>query len=70
MDRRTFLGTLTGGLLAAPLALEAQQAGRIPQIGFLSPSGPTALGPFVEAFVQGLRELGYVEGQSIAIEYR
>ena len=40
MDRRTFLGTLTGGLLAAPLAAEAQQAASLPRIGFLMPGAP------------------------------
>jgi hypothetical protein len=60
MNRRAFIGTLAGGLLAEPRSVEAQQAGRIPRIGFLSPSSladpRTRL--FVEAFRQGLRELG------------
>jgi putative ABC transport system substrate-binding protein len=72
MERRTFLALVSVGLLAAPLAAEAQQARKVPRIGFLSPSSlsdpRTAL--FVEAFQQGLRELGWVEGQNIAIEYR
>jgi len=67
MDRRGFLGTLAGGLLAAPLAAAAQQPQKIPRIGMLA-SSPTD--PFVEAFRQGLRELGYVEGRNISIEYR
>ena len=62
----------SAALFAAPLAAEAQQAGKVPRIGFLSFSSlsdsRTAL--FVEAFRQGLRELGWVEGQNIAIEYR
>ena len=71
MERRAFLAG-AAALLAAPLVAEAQQAGKVPRIGFLSPSSlsdsRTAL--FVEAFRQGLRELGWVEGQNIAIEYR
>ena len=66
MDRRAFLGTLTGGLLAAPLAAEAQQRGKVWRIGVLS----TADGPDWEAFRQGLRALGYVEGRNMFIEYR
>ena len=69
MDRRAFLGTLTGGLLTAPLAAEAQQAGKVWRIGFLGGS-PSTVGPFIQAFEQGLRELGYVDGQNVAIEYR
>jgi putative tryptophan/tyrosine transport system substrate-binding protein len=69
MDRRTFLGTLAGGFLAAPLAAEAQPAGKIPRIGFLfyGAPGPSAE---IDAFRQGLRELGYIEKQNIAVEYR
>jgi len=65
--RRTFLATLTGGLLAAPRAAVAQQVGKVPRIGLLrfGPLPPS----FIEPFRQGLRELGYVEGQSISIEY-
>jgi ABC-type uncharacterized transport system substrate-binding protein len=56
------------GLLAAPLAVEAQQAVKVWKIAFLGGS-PSAVPPF-QAFQQGLRELGYVEGQNIAIERR
>ena len=69
MDRRAFIGTLTGGLLAAPLAAEAQQAAKIARIGYLSPNLATS--PHLrEAFRQGLRDLGYVEGRNLVIEYR
>ena len=68
MDRRTFLAGTGAVLLAAPLAAKAQQAGKVPRIGFLR-SGPPPQA-FVEGFQQGLRELGYVEGQNILIEYR
>ena len=67
MDRRAFLGTLAGGLLAAPLAAEAQQRPKTARIGFLSlSSGPT---PTMD-ISPGLRELGWIEGQNIAVEYR
>ena len=68
MERRAFIATLTGGLLAAPLAVGAQQAARVYRIGYLSPdSGPSQ---YSEAFRQGLRDLGWLEGEDIAIEYR
>jgi putative ABC transport system substrate-binding protein len=54
------------GHLAAPLASPAQEAGRIPRIGML---GPSASDPMVEAFKQGLHELGYVDGKTIRFEY-
>jgi putative ABC transport system substrate-binding protein len=65
IDRRTFLAGTGAVLLAAPLAAEAQ----VPHIGYLSPLSLTD-GIVLEAFRQGLRELGYVEGQTIVIEYR
>src|SRR5882762_3779733 len=60
---------LTLSLTLAPLAAEAQQAGKIDRIGYLSPS-PAAANPLSEAFRQGLRDLGYVEGRNLVIEYR
>ena len=59
-------------MLLAPLAGEAQRAATIPRIGFLSPSAlsDSRTSRFLEAFRQGLRELGYAEGQNIAIESR
>jgi putative ABC transport system substrate-binding protein len=68
MDRRAFLGTLTGGLLAAPLAAEAQRAGKVPRIGYLHVAPRPS--PFLEMLGQGLRDLGYVEDQDFAFEYR
>ena len=70
VTRRAFLGTLTGGLLAAPLAAGAQQTGKVYRIGYLSGGSAAASKPVVEEFRQGLRELNYVEGQNIAIEHR
>ena len=72
MDRRAFIGALAGGLLAAPLAAEAQPAGKVPRVGFLAASSASdaANARWIEAFRQGLRDLGYVEGRNIVIEYR
>jgi len=69
MDRRAFISGMTLGLLAAPLAAEAQPAGKVPRIGFLF-SGASGPAREVDTFRQGLRDLGYIEGQNIAIEYR
>jgi putative tryptophan/tyrosine transport system substrate-binding protein len=69
IDRRAFL-TSTLALLAAPLAAEAQPAGKIPRIGFLGPGPIADWSDTREAFRQGLRALGYVEGQNIRIEWR
>jgi putative ABC transport system substrate-binding protein len=69
MDRRVFLGTLAGGLRVAPLVAEAQQAGRMPRIGVLFPAEPASpTEPNASAFRLGLHDLGYVEGQNVAVE--
>jgi putative ABC transport system substrate-binding protein len=57
-------------LLAGPITAEAQAPAKVPRIGYLSVLSPTDNPYTLEAFRQGLRELGYVEGQTIAIEYR
>ncbi|HEV8456700.1 MAG TPA: ABC transporter substrate-binding protein [Methylomirabilota bacterium] len=68
MERRTFMAMLTGGLVAAPLAAEAQQAGKVYRVGVLLHDGaPPGL---LEVFREGLHELGYVEGENITIELR
>ena len=70
MDRRRFLLTALAGALAAPLAVEAQQ-GTVPRVGWLSLfSGSDPQDRSVALFRQTLRDLGHVEGQSVAIEYR
>ena len=70
MDRRAFIGSVAGSLLSASLGADAQPAPRIPRIGYLAPSlSPEAL-RLIEAFRQGLREHGYVEGQNVALELR
>ena len=70
VDRRAFMSTLAGGLLAAPLAAEAQQTTKITSIGYLSGPSLSANAARIEAFRQGLRELSYVEGKNIVIEWR
>jgi putative ABC transport system substrate-binding protein len=70
MDRRRFLLTSLAGALAGPRAAEAQQAGKVYRIGFLSAISPTALSRSAEAFRQGLHELRWVEGQNFIIDYR
>jgi ABC-type uncharacterized transport system substrate-binding protein len=70
MDRRTFISTMAGGLLAAPLAAGAQPAGKLYRIGYLTvPSRETAQDG-ANAFQGGLRDLGWVEGQNVVVEYR
>jgi putative ABC transport system substrate-binding protein len=68
IDRRTFISTVTLALLAASLAAEAQQAGKVYRIGFLRAGEPPKF--WVDEFREGLRELGYVEGQNVLIEFR
>jgi putative ABC transport system substrate-binding protein len=69
VDRRAFIGTLAGGLLAVPLAAEAQPAAKVARLGVLLFSTPAAE-PNLPALLAGLRDLGYVEGRNIALEYR
>jgi len=68
MDRRTFLSTVAGGLLAAPLAAEAQPATKVPRVGILLFGTPDA-DPSLRSFRAGLRDLGHVEGKTIVLEY-
>jgi hypothetical protein len=68
IERRKFLATL-GGAAAWPLAAHAQQQ-TMPVIGFIVAGTPLSHGQWVAAFVQRLRELGWIEGRTIAIEYR
>jgi putative tryptophan/tyrosine transport system substrate-binding protein len=70
VNRRRFLLTSLAGMLPAPLAAEAQQAGKVYRVGFLSNGWSTASRQFVAAFREGLRELAWVEGQNLVIEYR
>src|SRR5215467_12083063 len=69
--RKTALGSIlfAGALLAVAVTVEAQQPKKVPRIGFLSANSP-ASSVRIETFRQGLRDLGYVEGQNIVIEQR
>jgi putative ABC transport system substrate-binding protein len=69
IPRRAFMAVIAGSLLAAPLAAEAQPAGKVPRIGFLG-LNPGANPHLRGAFLQGLRDLGYVEGRNVVIEDR
>ena len=70
MKRREFI-TLLGGTVAAwPLAARAQQPPRLPTIGFLVPGTPESHGKWVAAFAQRLSELSWIEGRTVAVEYR
>jgi putative tryptophan/tyrosine transport system substrate-binding protein len=68
--RREFITLLGGASAAWPLAAWAEQARKLPTIGFLGPSTPLVSSHWAAAFVQRLHELGWVEGQNIAVEYR
>jgi putative ABC transport system substrate-binding protein len=68
MERRAFLAGTGAVLLAPPLSAEAQQAGKVPRIGYIRAEAPPAVD--IEGFRQGLREHGYVEGKNIVVEYR
>ncbi len=65
------ISTLVLGLLAGPLSAEAQKAGKVYRIGYLrTGSSPPTTTPAIMGLLKGLRELGYVEGQNLVIEYR
>jgi putative tryptophan/tyrosine transport system substrate-binding protein len=69
IGRREFI-TLLGGAAAWPVAARAQQAAKMPTLGYLGPTTPAVESQRITAFVQRLRELGWIEGRTIAIEYR
>jgi len=69
MDRRAFITMVGGCVIAGPVVAEGQQAGRVPRIGVLTLSVASST-PIFEAFRQGLREHGYLEGRNVAIEFR
>jgi len=69
LRRRNFI-TLLGGAVAWPLAASAQHGNRPPTIGFLGSTTAAAQSQLTAAFVQRLHELGWIEGRTVAIEYR
>jgi putative tryptophan/tyrosine transport system substrate-binding protein len=69
MKRREFI-TLLGAAAVWPMAARAQQPGKLPTIGFLGAGTPSSHGRWLAATVQQLRELGWIEGRTVAIEYR
>src|SRR5215510_14061448 len=69
-ERRKFLATLGGAAAAWSLAAGAQQATKVPTIGILGSGIPATQGQWYAAFVQRLRELGWIDGRTVAIEYR
>ena len=69
MRRREFIAAL-GGAAALPLAAQAQQAGKLPTIGYLGSATPATQGQWVATFVERLRELGWIDGRNVTIEYR
>ena len=70
MRRREFITLLGGAAAGWPLAARAQQSGKLPTIGFLGATTASGASQWVIAFVQRLRELGWIEGRTMAIEYR
>jgi putative ABC transport system substrate-binding protein len=70
MDRRTFIGSVASGVLVVSLHSYAQPQGKVWRIGILETVSPELNAANLDAFQQGLRELGYVEGRNLVIEYR
>jgi putative ABC transport system substrate-binding protein len=70
MRRREFITLLSGAAVAWPLAARAQQPVRLPTIGFMGATTPSAGGQLLAAFVARLRELGWIDGRNVAIEVR
>jgi putative tryptophan/tyrosine transport system substrate-binding protein len=70
VGRREFVATLGGAMAAVPFAALAQQAGKLPTIGFFSAGSAAAVSSWVAALMQRLGELGWIEGRTVAIEYR
>jgi ABC-type uncharacterized transport system substrate-binding protein len=68
--RRREVITFLGGAVAWPLAARAQQSGKLPRIGFLGVSSPSAFAIRLEGFRRGLRDFGYIEGTTVVVEYR
>ena len=70
MNRREFMTLLAGAAALAPLNVHAQKSPAMPLVGFLSTQSPQAFASYVAAFLDGLRESGYTDGENVTIEYR
>jgi hypothetical protein len=70
MDQRAFIGTLTGGLIAAPLVTEAQWAEKVWRVGFLNEGFGSRFDRMLGAIRLGLQEHGYIEGRNMTVDYR
>ena len=70
MKRRDFITLLGGAAAAWPLAARAQQTGRVPKVGLLSSGTQAGQGQWVAAFLQRMRELGWIEGRTVVLEVR
>jgi len=70
VDRRAFLGAVAINLVAGPLRVEGVSGGKIPRIGFLLNGNRGSVSPERTAFLEGLHELGWIEGQTVVVEYR
>jgi putative ABC transport system substrate-binding protein len=77
VTRRAFIGSLAGGLVAAPLAAKAQQAGKVYRVGLVFTTAPVdqmsglhPVHPLVRSFLDELRALGYVQGRNLVFEPR
>jgi hypothetical protein len=70
MRRRQFISLLGGAAAAWPLVVRAQHPGKLPTIGFLGTTDPSSMRPWITAFVERLRDLGWIEDRTIAIAYR
>ncbi len=69
MRRREFITLVIGAVAASPFAARAQQPAK-PVVGFLQPGSPADSGHHADAFVKGLKESGFTEGENVTIEYR
>src|SRR5712691_181417 len=70
VGRREFVALLGGAAVAWPLAARAQQPGKLPTIGVLGAITASFQSQYIAAFVRRLRDLGWIEGHTVAIEYR
>jgi putative ABC transport system substrate-binding protein len=70
MDRRAFIAVLTGGLLTVPLVAEAQRAGTVYRIGYLTVPGRESAHGVADTFELALRDLGWINGKNVVVEYR